>query len=191
MEWIKQLIEKHTKDGVLDQEALIKEINQEFPKHAVPKEKYNALAETNKKLEADIKVRDEQLEKLKEVDVDKLKEQIEALQEENRIAKENYEKELKEIQLNSAIKLALAGKVYDEGIVANLIKKDELVLSEDGKVIGLDEQIESLKETKSFLFISEKQEEQQPGFKIGNPPPNNQEAIDQQIAAAFGNLEEK
>ena len=194
MEWIKQLIEKHTKDGVLDQEALFKEINQEFPKYAVPKEKYNTLAETNKKLEEDLKVRDEQLEKLKEIDVDGLKEQIETLQEENRKAKEDYAKELKELQLNSAIKLAITGKVHDEDIVSQLINKDELVLSEDGKVVGLDEQINSLKETKGFLFIEEKQDEQeeQPGFqKIGNEPPNNQEAIDQQIAAAFGNLEEK
>lgn len=192
MEWIKKLIEKHTKDGVLDQEALFKEINQEFPKYAVPKEKYNALAETNKKLEDDLKVRDEQLEKLKEIDVDGLKEQIETLQEENRKAKEDYAKELKELQLNSAIKLALTGKVHDEDIVSNLIKRDELVLSEDGKVIGLDEQIEALKETKSFLFITEEPADPQPGFqKIGNEPPNNQQAIDQQIAAAFGNLEEK
>lgn len=193
MEWIKKLIEKHTKDGVLDQEALFKEINQEFPKYAVPKEKYNTLAETNKKLEEDLKVRDEQLEKLKEIDVDGLKEQIETLQVENRKAKEDYAKELKELQLNSAIKLALTGKVHDEDIVSSLIKRDELVLSEDGKVIGLDEQIEALKQNKSFLFIPEKEEEQiEPGFqKVGNPPPNNSEAIDDAIAAAFGNQDEK
>lgn len=194
MEWIKQLIEKHTKDGQLDQEALFKEINQEFPKYAVPKEKYNTLAETNKKLEEDLKVRDEQLEKLKEIDVDGLKEQIETLQEENRKAKEDYAKELKELQLNSAIKLAITGKVHDEDIVSQLINKDELVLSEDGKVVGLDEQINSLKETKGFLFIEEKQDEQeeQPGFqKVGNEQPNNTQTMDDAIAAAFGNLEEK
>lgn len=194
MEWIKQLIEKHTKDGVLNQEELFKEINQEFPKYAVPKDQYNAVAEAKKKLEKDITERDKQLEELKKIDADGLKAEIERLQQENKAAKETYEKELKEIQLNNAIKLAINGRVHDEDIVSQLIKKDELVLSEDGKVVGLDEQINSLKETKGFLFIEEKQDEQeeQLGFqKVGNPQPNNTKAMDDAIAAAFGNLEEK
>lgn len=192
MEWIKVLIEKHTKDGQLDQEELIKDINKEFPKYAVPKDQYNAVAEAKKKLEKDIAERDNQLEELKKIDADGLKAEIERLQQENKAAKETYEKELKEIQLNNAIKLSINGKVHDEDIVSQLIKKDELVLSEDGKVVGLDEQINSLKETKGFLFIEEKQDEQeeQPGFqKVGNEQPNNPQAMDDAIAAAFGNTE--
>jgi len=192
MEWIKALIEKHTKDGQLDQEELIKDINTEFPKHAVPKEQYNTLAETKKKLEEGIAERDKQLEELKKIDAEGLKAEIERLQEENKSAAEKYEAEIKDIQLANAIKLAVAGKVHDEDIVSQLIKKDELVLSEDGKVIGLDEQINSLKETKGFLFIEEKQDkqEEQPGFqKVGNEQPNNHQTMDDAIAAAFGNIE--
>lgn len=190
MEWIKTLIEKHTKDGQLDQEELIKDINKEFPKYAVPKDQYNAVAEAKKKLEKDIAERDNQLEELKKIDAEGLKAEIERLQEENKAATEKYEAELKDIQLANAIKLAVAGKVHDEDIVSQLIKKDELVLSEDGKVIGLDEQINSLKETKGFLFIEEKQDkqEEQPGFqKVGNEQSNNHQTIDEAIAAAFGN----
>ena len=192
MEWIKALIEKHTKDGQLDQEELIKDINTEFPKHAVPKEQYNTLAETKKKLDEGIAERDKQLEELKKIDAEGLKAEIERLQEENKSAAEKYEAEIKDIQLANAIKLAVAGKVHDEDIVSQLIKKDELVLSEDGKVIGLDEQINSLKETKGFLFIEEKQDkqEEQPGFqKVGNEQPNNHQTMDDAIAAAFGNIE--
>ena len=186
MEWIKALIEKHTKDGQLDQEELIKDINKEFPKYAVPKDQYNAVAEAKKKLEKDIAERDNQLEELKKIDADGLKAEIERLQQENKAAKEAYENELKEIQLNNAIKLAINGKVHDEDIVSQLIKKDELVLSEDGKVIGLDEQINSLKESKSFLFKDDNS--QQAGFqKIGNEQSNNQQTLDDAIAAAFGN----
>ena len=195
MDWILKLIEKHTKDGVLDQEALKEDINKEFPKYAVPKEQYNTLADTKKKLEKDITDRDKQLEGLKEIDAEGLQAEIERLQKENQTAKENYEKELKDLQLSSAIKIALNGKVHDEDIVSQLIKKDELVLSEDGKVVGLDEQINSLRESKGFLFIDEKQDaddEPTPGFqKVGNPQPNNPQAMDDAIAAAFGNLEEK
>ena len=199
MDWILKLIEKHTKDGVLDQEALMKDINKEFPNHAVPKEQYNTLAETKKKLEGDITTRDKQLEDLKKIDAEGLQKQIETLQEENRTAKEDYENELKDLQLTNAIKLALTGKVHDGDIVSQLIKKDELILSEDGKVVGLDEQINSLKEGKAFLFKEDntnnqqqQQQQQQAGFqKIGNHQPGNPQAMEDEIAAAFGNTETK
>lgn len=61
MEWIKNLLAKHTKDEKLSTEAFLTELNTEFPKNAVPKDKYNELAETRKNLETDIKARDTQL----------------------------------------------------------------------------------------------------------------------------------
>lgn len=192
MDWLKKLIEKHTKDGILDVEALNKEIAIEFPKNAVPKETYNALAETKTKLEKDISDRDTQLESLKKVDAEGLQAEIERLQGENKTAKETYDKELKDLQLTNAIKLALNGKVHDEDLASQLIKKDELILSEDGKVVGLDDQITSLQEKKAFLFKqddSNDNQQQKPGFQIGNPAPNNPQAVDAAIAEAFGNTE--
>lgn len=187
MEWLKELL-KDLENAEELQKAIAKGIGENF----VAKADFNTVNETKKKLEEDIATRDKQLEDLKKIDVEDLQNQIETLQEENQTAKENYEKELKDLQLSSAIKIALNGKVHDEDIVSRLIKKDELVLSEDGKVVGLDEQISSLKETKGFLFIEEKQDEQeeQPGFqKVGNEQPNNPQAMDDAIAAAFGNEE--
>jgi len=176
MEWIKALIEKHTKDGQLDQEELIKDINTEFPKYAVPKEQYNTLAETKKKLEEGIAERDKQLEELKKIDAEGLKAEIERLQEENKTATEKYEAELKDIQLANAIKLAVAGKVHDEDLVSGLVDKTKLIIGDDGKIVGLDEQIASLKESKAFLFkpedeTNQQQQQQQAGFKVGNPAP--------------------
>lgn len=196
MDWLKKLIEKHTKDGVLDVEALNKEIAIEFPKHAVPKETYNALAETKVKLEDDIKARDIQLEDLKKVDAAGLQAEIIRLQGENKTAKETYETELKDITLTNAIKLAIAGKVHDESIVSGLVDKSKLIIGDDEKIVGLDEQINSLKEGKAFLFkeddANNNQQEKPPGFqRIGNPPSNNPAAIDDEISAAFGNTTQK
>lgn len=50
MEWLKNLIEAHTKDGKLDTEALMTAMNTEFPKYAVPKDTYNTLAEAKNSL---------------------------------------------------------------------------------------------------------------------------------------------
>ncbi len=187
MDWIKELL----KDvGIEDEKLneLISNINKEIPKYFIPKSKYNEVAEAKKQLEEEINVRNTQLEELKKSagENENLKRQIEELQSANKQKDEEYQKQIKDLQITNAIKLALSGKVHDEDIVSRLIKKDELVLSEDGKVIGLDEQISSLKESKSFLFKDDNS--QQAGFqKIGNEQSNNQQALDDAISAAFGN----
>lgn len=183
MEWLKALIEKHTTDGKVDLESLNKELATEYPKHAIPKEQYNALSESKKQLESDVADRDKQLEKLKKVDPEALQAEIEKLQGENQAAKEKYDADMKDMTLTNAIKLAVAGKTYDESIVSGLVDKSKLVIGDDGKVVGLDDQINSLKESKSFLF---KQESGQ-GFKVGNSKPDNPQAMDDAIAEAFGN----
>ena len=56
MEWLKEILAKHTKeDGTVDTAALNKEIKQEFPKHAVPKDQYNNIADSLKEANSTIK----------------------------------------------------------------------------------------------------------------------------------------
>ena len=183
MEWILKLIEKHTKDGVLNQEALMKDINKEFPKNAVPKETYNTLSETKKKLEKDIADRDEQLEDLKKVDAEGLKAKIETLQSENKTSKEKYEKELKDLQLTNAIKLSIAGKVHDEELVAGLFDKEKLILQDDGTVTGLDDQLKNIQENKAFLFKEEGPEGT--GGSLGNGSKGNQDPPADNLGSAL------
>lgn len=192
MEWLKKLIEKHTKDGVLNQEEFIKEVNTEFPKNAVPKDTYNTLAETKTKLEKDIADRDKQLEDLKKVDAEGLQAKIDQLQKDNKAAQEKYESELKDITLSNAVKLALSGKVHDEDIVSGLVDKTKLIVGDGGKVVGLDEQITTLKTSKGFLFKEDDggTPPAKPGFQIGNPPKPNSAEVNAAISAAFGNVKE-
>ncbi|TCJ01501.1 phage scaffolding protein [Cytobacillus praedii] len=82
--------------------------------------------------------------------------------------KSDFETKLKDTQLSSALKLALAGKVHDADLVTNLIDKTKIELGEDGNVSkGLDEQIKELQTSKSFLFVPENKGS---GIKGATPP---------------------
>lgn len=190
MEWIKTLLEKHTKEGKLDMEAFMAELKTEFPKNAVPKDVYNALADTKKKLETDLQARDQQLEELKKSagSAEELKKQIEQLQADNKKKDEEYQAQLKDLTLTNAIKLAVAGKVHDEDLVAGLIDKTKLVIDGD-KVVGLDEQLKSLQESKAFLFKPADGDEK-PGFqpKVGSDGKGTDKATDEVLAQIFGNV---
>jgi hypothetical protein len=101
---------------------------------------------------------------------EELKNQIATLQATAKTAEDKYKADLKDLQVTNAIKLALAGKVHDADIVSGLVDKTKLILGDDGKVTGLDEQIKTLKEGKAFLFVDDKQQTQQkPGFSFGAP----------------------
>ncbi|MGU8983498.1 phage scaffolding protein [Clostridium perfringens] len=132
----------------------------------VEKSKFDEVKQAKKQLETDIKDRDTQLEDLKKSAGDNaaLKQQIESLQADNKKKDEDYQAELKDLKLTNAIKLAIADSAQDVDLVSSLIDKSKLILADDGKVTGLDEQVTSLKENKSFLFKEE--ENKNPGNQI-------------------------
>lgn len=153
----------------------VADASQEELKGFVPKTRFDEVNNAKKQLETDIKSRDTQLEELKKAtgDNESLKKQIETLQSDNKVAQEKYESDLKNLQISNAIKLAIMGKAQDAELVAGLFDKTKLILGEDGKVTGLDEQLKELQENKSFLFKqNEKADGPQPGFIFGNPNPN-------------------
>lgn len=137
----------------------------------IPKTRFDEVNEAKKQAEKDVKERDTQIETLKKSagDNEDLKKQIETLQEENKTAREKAESDMKELKLTNAIKLAVAGKAQDEDLVAGLFDKSKLILGDDGKITGLDEQLKVLQKDKAFLF---KTEEPKPGFVPvgGNTP---------------------
>ena len=141
----------------------------------IPKARFNEVNEKNKDLTAQIADRDKQLTTLKKAvgDNEQLKAQIEELQKANKEQKEAADARFKDLQMDSAIKLALGDSVQDLDIVSGLIKRDAIVLGEDGKVSGLKEQVEALMKEKPFLFKQEKTKPYQPhggtGPQVDNP----------------------
>lgn len=135
----------------------------------IPKTRFDEVNTAKKEAEKQVKERDTQLEELKKVDAAGLQAEITRLQEENKTKDEQYKKQLKDMQMSNAIKLAVTGKAHDEELVTGLIDKTKLILGEDGKVTGLEEQLKVLQESKTFLF---KQDEQQPP-QLGGVKPTN------------------
>lgn len=96
-----------------------------------------------------------------------LKQQLSDKDTELTAAKESnikYEADINDLKTTTAIKLALSGTAQDVDIAASQIDRSKIKFAEDGTLTGLDDQIQSLKESKGFLFKSE----QPKGFvKVG------------------------
>ena len=120
----------------------------------VPKSRFNEVNEGKKTLTATVADRDKQLETLKKStgDLDALKNQIKSLQDANKKAQEEADAKMKELRINDAIKLAIVDKAQDVDIVSSLFDKTKLILGDDGKITGLDEQLKELQKNKAFLF---------------------------------------
>ena len=153
MDWLKEILKKAgIEEGKLD--SVIGDINKELPKYFIPKDKYNEVAEAKKKLEADIAERDNQLEQLKNAagNSEELKAQIEQLQAENQKAAEEWQAKMAQMQLDFAIEKALtAAKAKNAKAVKALLDLEKVKL--DGEqLLGLEDQLKTLKETDPYLF---------------------------------------
>lgn len=150
---IQELLQKI---GVTDDNiaSATQHVNEFLDGQYVTKSRFNEVNVEKKTLEEAVKERDKQLKILKdsEGNVDDLKEQIKKLQADNKAATLKAESDMKALRLSTAIKLAIGDTAQDVDLVANLVDTSKLILSNDGKVTGLDEQIKVLKTEKSFLF---------------------------------------
>ena len=105
------------------------------------------LKEQIKNLTAQLNERDTQLEQLKGIDVDKLNGEIERLQAENKSAKEESERVIKEMRRDSGIREKLhTAQAKNIEMVMKLLDLTKVGEDKDGNLTGLDEQITALTE---------------------------------------------
>ena len=153
MDWLKELLKKAgVEEAKLD--GVIADIGKELPKHFIPKDKYNEVAEAKKKLETDIQERDKQLEQLKNAagNSEELKAQIEQLQAENQKAAEEWQAKMAQMQLDFAIEKALAAAKAKNAKAVKALLDMEKVKLDGEQLLGLDDQLKTLKETDPYLF---------------------------------------
>lgn len=168
---------KFLEDLGLDKDAIDKVMAENGADIEAAKADYDALKQERDSLAAQVAERDGQLETLRKSagENEALTKQIADLQAENLAARQQYESDMKELKLSTAIKLALGDTAQDAELVTGLFDKSKLILSEDGKVTGLEEQLKVLKKEKAFLFKEEKAPQQQirggkPADGKGTPP---------------------
>lgn len=148
---------KFLEDLGLEKEVIDKIMAENGSDINVVKSEQESLKQQLEAVNQQLSERDDQLEDLKKNSGNnaELKAQLETLQAENKAAKEQYETDIKNLKLETAIKLAVGETAHDIDLVAGLFDKSTLVLSEDGKISGLEEQLKALKESKCFLFKEE------------------------------------
>jgi septal ring factor EnvC (AmiA/AmiB activator) len=153
MDWLKEVLGKAgIEEAKID--GVVEAVSKELPKHFIPKDKYNEVAEAKKKHEADLQERDKQLEQLKQAagNSEELKKQIEALQAENKNAAEEWQAKMSQMKLDFALERALtAAKARNPKAVKALLDMDKVKL--DGEqLLGLEDQLKTIKESDPYLF---------------------------------------
>lgn len=121
----------------------------------IPKSKFETVRQEKKEIQEQLEERDGQLEDLKKQarGNEELEETIQELQDKNEKLTEEYEKKVQQTKLDMAIESRLIKeKARNPKAVKALLNKDAISLDDNGNVIGLDEQLEKIKEDEDYLF---------------------------------------
>lgn len=154
------------------------------------KSKVTELEEQIATYKQQVSERDKQLESLKKAagDSEKLQAQISKLQEENKKTSADYEAKIYQLGIDNLTNLALTNhKAKNITAVRALLNLKDAKM-EDGKIIGLDEQIAKLKESDPYMFEGEAKttiKGTQAAEGNGNPVPAAQPGSYAAFAAQF------
>lgn len=167
MEWLKKLLEaaETNEDGTLMIDSLIDAIKAEFPRHAVPKEDYNAKVEelkTANKTIKDIGDKNKGNEDLQK-DLETYQADVKNLKKENETLKKTY-----------AVKESLtkAGCTDPDYLLFKQGGIDKFTFDPDGKVVGMEELVKQYREATPHVFKPGQRTEYSPqngDYKGKNP----------------------
>lgn len=181
MEWLKKLIEAaQIKDGKLDVEGLMTSINTEFPKNAVPKDKYNEVSN-------DLKEANKTLDTLKKnhKDVETLQGEIEGYKTKMKDLETAREQDKKSYSVKSALEKAGATDVdyllYKLGDIA------KLELDSEGNIKDLDNKIKDLQANNTNFFKAVEGNDNKPKVIENKLPGGAPSPAGDDVASIFAN----
>lgn len=147
MEWLQKILSNavYGEDGKLDIEATMKKINEEAPKHVIPKEQYNGKVEelkTANKTIADLKKDNADNETLQNT-IKTHEDTIKTLQKKN-----------EDMQRTYALKdtLSKEGCMDPDYLIYRQGGLDKFTFDKEGNPLGVKELIESMKADNPLLF---------------------------------------
>ncbi len=153
MDWLKEIL---TNAGVEDEKvtSVVESVKKEVPKYYVPKNDFNEKVTEVNNLTTEKATLTKQLEDLKKVDPEKLQETINDLQKANKDLEDKSKKDLADVKRMSAIDLAIANsKTIDAVSLKAHLDLDKIEYDEkSGTLKGIDEQINTIRESKKYLF---------------------------------------
>lgn len=148
LDWLKVIL------GDAYSDEVDKKVELELGKGFVPKADFSTLSATKTALETQISERDKQLSELQKLKPEDLQAEIKRLQGENTSAAAKFDADLNSARLEYALdaRLTREGAVNGKAVKALL---DSSKISLDGdNLVGLDEQLKSLKESEKWAFAS-------------------------------------
>lgn len=181
MEWLKAILEKaEIADGKLDVDAVMNAVQKEFPKHAVPKEDFNAKVK-------ELETANGTITELKKSngDNEELQKKIGDYEAEIK----NLKKSAEDTEKNYALKeqLAKQGVLDPDYLIYKAGGLEKFNFDKEGKPIGVEEAVKPYKEdaTMAHLF---KQEQQKPPY---NPKDGGAGGVTNPFAKDTFNLTEQ
>lgn len=181
MEWIKRVLEKHKKeDGTVNMDAAMKEINEEFPKNAVPKDKYNDVS-------GQLKNANKTIEDLKKDNADNETLQKTIKEHEDTINTLKTEAERKEKE--SIVKTALEkeGATEAEYLIFKHGGLDKFEMDKEGNIKDLDNIIKQSKENNPTFFKADGPSKDDKKIIDNKLPGGDPGSGEEDIASVFSN----
>lgn len=139
----------------------------------VPADKYNGMVGGKTSAENALKTAAEALKAIGgSGDPSKIADDVKVARETISTLQKNHEAEIKRINKNSALRLALNGKVHDPSDIISLLDLDSIDVDDAGVLkTDLESMLKPIKESKSYLFVEENKPDKPDikGAKPGEP----------------------
>lgn len=137
----------------------------------VPADKYEALKSQSASAEKALKAAADALKTIGgSGDPAKIADDVKAAQDTIKNLQDNHAAEIKKIQKNTALRLALSGQAHDPADIISLLDLEKIEVDEAGNLKSdLESLIKPIKETKPYLFKAQDQAPEIKGAKPANP----------------------